>query len=56
MHRSTKHADLADKAVTAAGGIGLGALSVGMPDIVLFLGNLLVETLMLRNIKASCWA
>lgn len=41
MHRSAKRADLLNLAVTAAEGIGLGALGVGMPDIVLFLSTLL---------------
>lgn len=41
IHRSAKRADLANMAVTAVEGIGLGALGVGLPDIVLFLGNLL---------------
>lgn len=41
MHRSAKQADLVNMAVTTVEGVGLGALGVGMPDIVLFLGNLL---------------
>lgn len=41
MHKSAKQADLINMAVTTVEGIGLGALGVGMPDIVLFLGNLL---------------
>ena len=41
MHKSAKRADLVNMAVTTVEGIGLGALGVGMPDIVLFLGNLL---------------
>lgn len=41
MHRSAKQSDLVNMAVTTVEGIGLGALGVGMPDIVLFLGNLL---------------
>ena len=41
MHRSAKQADLVNMAVTTVEGIGLGALGIGMPDIVLFLGNLL---------------
>jgi len=41
MYRSAKQADFVNMAVTTAEGIGLGALGVGMPDIVLFLGNLL---------------
>ena len=41
MHYRAKQSDLVNMAVTAVEGIGLGALGVGMPDIVLFLGNLL---------------
>ena len=41
MHRSAKQYELVNMAVTTVEGIGLGALGVGMPDIVLFLGNLL---------------
>ena len=41
MHRRAKQSDLVNMAVTTLEGIGLGALGVGMPDIVLFLGNLL---------------
>lgn len=41
MHKSAKHSDFINMAVTTVEGIGLGALGVGMPDIVLFLGNLL---------------
>lgn len=41
MNKSAKKADLVNMAVTTVEGIGLGALGVGMPDIVLFLGNLL---------------
>ena len=41
MHKSAKQSDLINMAVTTVEGIGLGALGVGMPDIVLFLGNLL---------------
>lgn len=41
MHKSAKQSDLVNMAVTTVEGIGLGALGVGMPDIVLFLGNLL---------------
>ena len=41
MHRSAKQSDLVNMAVTTVEGIGLGALGVGMPDVVLFLGNLL---------------
>lgn len=41
MHRSAKQSDFVNMAVTTVEGVGLGALGVGMPDIVLFLGNLL---------------
>lgn len=41
MHKSAKQSDLVNMAVTTVEGIGLGALGVGMPDIVLFLANLL---------------
>ena len=41
MHRCAKHSDLVNMAVTTVEGIGLGALGVGLPDIVLFLGTLL---------------
>ncbi|MBR2308960.1 MAG: EcsC family protein [Oscillospiraceae bacterium] len=41
LHRSAKQTDLVNMAVTTVEGVGLGALGVGMPDIVLFLGNLL---------------
>lgn len=41
LQRSAKQSDLVNMAVTTVEGIGLGALGVGMPDIVLFLGNLL---------------
>lgn len=41
MHKSAKRSDLVNLAVTTAEGIGLGALGVGMPDIVLFLTALL---------------
>lgn len=41
MHRSAKQSDLLNLAVTTVEGVGLGALGVGMPDIVLFLGTLL---------------
>ncbi len=39
--KGAKRADLGKLAVTTVEGIGLGALGIGMPDIVLFLGNLL---------------
>lgn len=41
MHKSAKQADFVNLAVTTVEGVGLGALGVGMPDIVLFLGMLL---------------
>lgn len=41
MHKSAKKSDFLNLAVTTAEGIGLGALGIGMPDIVLFLGTLL---------------
>ena len=41
MHRSAKQPDALNLAVTTVEGIGLGALGIGMPDIVLFLGTLL---------------
>ena len=41
MHKSARQSDLLNLAVTTAEGIGLGALGIGMPDIVLFLGTLL---------------
>ncbi len=41
MHKSAKQSDLLNMAVTTVEGIGLGALGIGMPDIVLFLGTLL---------------
>lgn len=41
LHKSARQADLANLAATTVEGVGLGALGVGMPDIVLFLGTLL---------------
>lgn len=41
MHKSAKRADGLNMVVTTAEGIALGALGVGMPDIVLFLSTLL---------------
>ena len=41
MHKSAKQSDVLHLAVTTVEGIGLGALGIGMPDIVLFLGTLL---------------
>lgn len=41
LHRQANRSNLWNMAVTTAEGIGLGALGIGMPDIVLFLGTLL---------------
>lgn len=41
LHKQAKQTDLINLAVTTVEGIGLGALGIGMPDIVLFLGTLL---------------
>lgn len=41
MHRSAKQSDAMTMAITAVEGIGLGALGIGMPDVVLFLSMLL---------------
>ena len=41
LKKSADRADFINIAVTTVEGIGLGALGIGMPDIVLFLGNLL---------------
>ena len=41
MHKSAKQSDFVNMAVTTLEGVGLGALGIGMPDIVLCLGNLL---------------
>lgn len=41
MYKSAKRTDLLNLTVTTVEGVGLGALGVGMPDIVLFLGTLL---------------
>lgn len=41
MHKSAKQSDAFNLVLTTAEGIGLGALGVGMPDIVLFLSTLL---------------
>ena len=41
MDKSARKADLLNLAATTLEGIGLGALGIGMPDIVLFLGTLL---------------
>ena len=41
MHKSAKRSDSLNVVVTTAEGIALGALGIGMPDIVLFLSTLL---------------
>ena len=41
MGKSARQGDLKNMVITAAEGIGLGALGVGMPDVVLFLSTLL---------------
>lgn len=41
MHKSAKRADSLNVVVTTAEGVALGALGIGMPDIVLFLSTLL---------------
>lgn len=41
VHKGAKQSNLVNMAVTTAEGIGLGALGIGIPDIVLFLGTLL---------------
>lgn len=41
MHKSARRSDLLNLTVTTVEGVGLGALGVGMPDIVLFLATLL---------------
>ena len=41
MNKSAKQSDLLNLTMTTVEGVGLGALGIGMPDIVLFLGNLL---------------
>ena len=41
MHKQVKRSNSMNMLITAAEGIGLGALGIGMPDIVLFLSNLL---------------
>ncbi len=41
MHRSAKRSDSLNVVVTTAEGIALGALGIGMPDIVLFLSTVL---------------
>lgn len=41
MHKSATKSDLLNLAVTTVEGVGLGALGIGLPDIVLFLSTLL---------------
>lgn len=41
IRRGAQRMDMINMAVTAVEGIGLGVLGIGMPDVVLFLGNLL---------------
>ena len=41
LHKQAKQTDLINLAATTVEGIGLGALGIGMPDIVLFFGTLL---------------
>ena len=41
MHKSAKKSDLRNLVVTTAEGVGLGALGIGMPDVVLFLSTVL---------------
>lgn len=41
MRKAAGQSDLKNMAITTAEGIGLGALGIGMPDVVLFLTNLL---------------
>lgn len=41
LHKSARQSGLANMTMTTLEGIGLGALGIGMPDIVLFLGTLL---------------
>ena len=41
MRTSALQSDLLNLAMTTVEGVGLGAMGVGMPDIVLFLGNLM---------------
>lgn len=41
MHRSAKQHNFVNTAITTVEGIGLGALGIGLPDIVLFIGTLL---------------
>lgn len=41
MRKAAGQSDILNMAITSAEGIGLGALGIGMPDVVLFLTNLL---------------
>ena len=41
IHKGARQSGLLNMAMTTAEGIGLGALGIGLPDIVLFLGTLL---------------
>lgn len=41
MHKSARKSDLRNLVVTTAEGVGLGALGIGMPDVVLFLSTVL---------------
>lgn len=41
MHKSAKQADFWNLTATTVEGIGLGALGIGMPDVVLFISTLL---------------
>ncbi len=41
MQRNAERKNLLNTAITTAEGVGLGALGIGMPDIVLFIGMLL---------------
>lgn len=41
LHKSAKRSDLLNLTVTTVEGVGLGALGIGMPDIVLFISTLL---------------
>lgn len=41
MHKSAKQSDALNLVLTTAEGIGLGALGIGMPDIILFLSTVL---------------
>lgn len=41
VHKSVRQAEFVNLAITTVEGVGLGALGIGMPDIVLFLAGLL---------------